>query len=139
MSLFKYLLIGLCAGLCAGCSSGPEPPDQEMIDLQEVKQVLHMAARRTNRPPARLADLDPFQAKYQEAYNSVKSGDFVVLWGTPVLWGMPNKKGVNIATSEVVLAYGKNVPANGGYVLTSAGNVSKMTPAEFASAPKAKK
>jgi hypothetical protein len=39
----------------------------------------------------------------------------------------------------LVLAYGKAVPTGGGYVLTSAGKVTKMSAAEFASAPKKKK
>jgi hypothetical protein len=104
-----------------------------MVDLQEVKQLLFAAARRTGNPPARLADLDPFQTKYPEAYHSVKSGDHVVLWGTPI------KKTGDVGKPEMVLAYGKNVPTDGGYVLTSAGTVTKMSAAEFAAAPKTKK
>jgi hypothetical protein len=134
MTLLKYVAIALCAGLFAGCSfGGAEAPDQEMLDLQEVRQLLHMAERRAGRPPARLSALDPFQAKYQESYNLVKSGDYVILWGTPI------KIGGDAGKPEIVVAYGKNVPTTGGYVLTSAGKVTKMTPAEFASAPKAKK
>jgi hypothetical protein len=114
-----------------------------MSDLQEVKQMLLMAARRAGHPPVRLADLDPFQAKYQETYNLVKSGNFVVLWGAPVLWGTSTKTGTktggDVGKPEIVLAYGKDVPTNGGYVLTSAGNITKMSPAEFASAAKTKK
>jgi hypothetical protein len=104
-----------------------------MTDLQDLKQLLRTAAKRAGHPPARLSDLDPFQAKYPEVYNLVKSGDLVVLWGTPV--DMEKDAG----KSEMVLAYGKDVPTNGGYVLTSAGNVTRMSAAEFASAPKAKK
>jgi hypothetical protein len=100
------------------------------MDLQEVRQLLVAAERKTGHPPTRLSDLDPFQAKYAEAYNSVKSGDHVVLWGTPI------KKG---GEPEMVVAYGKDVPTDGGYVLTSAGRVTKMSAAEFASAPKTKK
>jgi len=104
-----------------------------MTELQELKQLLRAAANQTGHPPARLSDLDLFQAKYPEVYNLVKSGDLVVLWGTPIKMekeaGMP----------EMVLAYGKDVPTDGGYVLTSAGNVTRMSAADFASAPKAKK
>ena len=134
MTLRKSVVIALCAGLWAGCSSrGAKVTNQEMTDLQEVKQLLFAAARRTGHPPARLADLDPFQAKYTEAYNSVKSGDHVVLWGTPI------KIEKDAGKQELVLAYGKDVPTDGGSVLTSAGNVTKMSAAEFAAAPKAKK
>jgi hypothetical protein len=132
MTLPKYAAIALCAGLLAGCSSGTAI-NQEMTDLQDLKQLLRAAAKRAGHPPARLADLDPFQAKYPEVYNLVKSGDLVVLWGTPI--DMEKDAG----KLEMVLAYGRDVPTNGGYVLTSAGNVTKMSAAEFASAPKAKK
>ena len=104
-----------------------------MNDLHELKQLLRAAAKRTGHPPAGLSDLDLFQAKYPEAYKLVKSGDLVVLWGTPI------KMEKDARMPEMVLAYGKDVPQGGGYVLTSEGNVTKMSAAEFASAPKAKK
>jgi hypothetical protein len=110
-----------------------------MTDLQGIMHLLHVAARQTGRPPARLSDLDPFQSKWPEAYNSVKSGDFVVLWGTPINWGMPIKMKGDVGRPEMVLAHGKAVPTDGGYVLTSAGKVTKMSAAEFASALKIKK
>jgi hypothetical protein len=77
--------------------------------------------------------LERFQEKYPEGFQSLKSGAFVVLWGTPI------KIGGEAGKPETVVAYGKDVPTNGGYVLTSAGKVTQMSPAEFASAPKAKK
>jgi hypothetical protein len=104
-----------------------------MSDLQDLKQLLRTAAKRAGHPPARLSDLDPFQSKYPEVYQSVKSGDLVVLWGTPL------KTEKDAGKPELVLAYGKDVPTDGGYVLTSAGNVTRMSAAEFASAPRAKK
>ena len=41
--------------------------------------------------------------------------------------------------NEAVVAYEKDAPTNGGYVLLSAGSVKKMTASEFAAAPKAGK
>ena len=43
------------------------------------------------------------------------------------------------AKGEAVVAYEKQVPTDGGYVLLSAGSVKKMTAEEFAAAPKAGK
>ena len=132
MSLLKYAGIALCAGLLAGCSSGTAA-NQVKNDLQELKLLLRAAAKRAGPPPARLADLDVFQSKYPEVYGLVKSGNLVVLWGTPL------KAEKDAGKSEMVVAYGKDVPTDGGYVLTSTGNVTKMSAAEFASAPTAKK
>jgi hypothetical protein len=134
MTLHKHVLFALCVGLLAGCSSGGgNAINQEMTDLQELNQLLRAAAKRAGHPPARLADLDRFQAKYQEVYDSVKSGNLVVLWGTPIVTDK------DVGKPEMVLAYGKDVPTGGGYVLTSGGKVTQMSAAEFASAPKAKK
>jgi len=132
MSLLKYAVIALCTGLFAGCSSGTAT-NQVKNDLQELKLLLRAAAKRIGHPPARLADLDLFQSKYPEVYDLVKSGDLVVVWGTPI------KMEKDAGKPELVLAYGRDVPTDGGYVLTSTGNVTKMSAAEFASAPKAKK
>jgi hypothetical protein len=132
MNLPKYAILALCAGLLVGCSSGTVT-NQGRSDLQELKQLLHAAAKRAGHAPAKLSDLDLFQAKHPEVYNLLKSGDLVVLWGTPL------KTEKDAGKAEMVLAYGKDVPADGGYVLTSAGNVTKMSATEFASAPKARK
>jgi hypothetical protein len=55
-----------------------------------------------------------------------------------VLWGTPLKGEGQTGKDEEVLAYQKEVPAQGGYVLLSAGTVKKMSASEFQSAPKAK-
>ena len=68
-----------------------------------------------------------------KAYDSVKSGDVVVLWGTPMQGEGDSGKG------EVLMAYEKKVPTDGGYVLLSAGTVRRMSAADFAAAPKTKK
>jgi hypothetical protein len=141
MTQLNYVFIALSAALLAGCSAGgAKTIDQEMADLQEVQRLLHVVAGQTGRAPARLSDLESSQTKWPEAYQSVKSGDFVVIWGTPVNWGVRRgKTKADAGAPELVLAYGKGVPTDGGYVLTSAGNITKMTAAEFASAPKTKK
>jgi hypothetical protein len=58
----------------------------------------------------------------------VKSGDVVVLWGT-TLQGEGD-----VGKDEIVVAYEKDVPTSGGFVLLSAGTVKKMTADEFKAA-----
>ena len=131
MTLVRGMLLAAGLGLLAGCSSqqgGQAPP--EFTVLQEVNDLLHSAAGAAGRPAARLADLDPYQSMYPRAHAAVKSGDVVVLWGTPLKGEGESGKG------EVVVAYEKGVPTAGGYVLLSAGTVKKMTSAEFGAAPR---
>jgi hypothetical protein len=133
MTAFRYLVLVLCFGLFAGCSSRPaKEGDPVANDFQELNELLHVPTP-SGRPPAKLADLDRHRTMFPKAYNAVKSGDVVVLWGTPT------KGEGDVGKDEVVVAYQKNVPTEGGYVLMSAGTVTKMSAAEFASAPKAKK
>jgi hypothetical protein len=128
MTLVRGLL--LAAGLCllAGCSSRPRgQAAPELTVLQDVNGLLHSAAG-AGRPPANLADLARYESMYPQAYAKVKSGDVVVLWRTPLQGEGESGKG------EVVVAYEKGVPTDGGYVLLSAGTVKKMSASEFASA-----
>jgi hypothetical protein len=134
MTLLRWVVLFATLGLLAGCSSqtgGEAAP--ELTLLQEVNGLLHSAAGAIGRPAAKLADLDRYQSLYPRGHAAVKSGDVVVLWGAAL-------KGEGQAgKDEAVVAYEKGVPAEGGYVLMSAGTVKKMTAAEFSAAPKAGK
>ena len=126
------LAVGLA--LLAGCSksrqSGGGEPAASV--LQDVDSLIR-AAGPGNRVPAGLADLGRRQAMFPKGYEAVKSGDVVVLWGTPL------KGEGDAGKEETVVAYEKSVPNSGGYVLLSAGTVKKMSADEFRSAPKAGK
>jgi hypothetical protein len=134
--MFRAGLVVVAAGLSAlaGCSSRPRGEvARQYTLLEDVSDLLHSAAATARRPPAKLADLDRFQSMYPRGYDAIKSGAVVVLWGTPLKGEGQAGKG------ETVVAYEKDVPTNGGYVLLSAGTVKKMTAAEFEAAPKAAK
>jgi hypothetical protein len=120
-------------GLFVGCSSGTKLDQEARASgtLQEVHDLLHLSG--VGHPPSKLADLDRHRGMFPRAYEAVKSGDVVVLWGTPL-----QGEG-DVGKDEAVVAYEKAVPTAGGYVLLSAGTVKKMTAAEFNAAPKAGK
>jgi hypothetical protein len=125
----RFVVTAASLGLVMGCSSQPQAPAaREFALLRDVSDLLHAAAAR--RPPAKLADLDRFQSTYPVGYDAVKSGAVVVLWGA-ALQGEGE-----VGKNETVVAYEKDVPTTGGYVLLSAGTVKKMTVAEFEAAPK---
>jgi hypothetical protein len=131
MTRFLALFVVLAA--LSGCSSRPGGAAADVTGmpatLDDLNALLH-AATVPARPATKLADLDKYRGKFSLGYDAVKSGAVVVLWGTPV-----QDEG-DAAKGENVMAYEKDVPANGGYVLMSAGTVKKMSAAEFQSAPK---
>jgi hypothetical protein len=134
MTMLRLVVLAAGLGLLGGCSPGPgkdAPPEYGL--LQEVNELLRAADGGLGRPPAKLADLGRYQANFPRAYEAVKSGDVVVLWGAA------QKGEEEVGRDEEVLAYEKTVPSDGGYVLLSAGTVKKMTAAEFNAAPKAGK
>ena len=132
MTIVRYLVLAAGLGLFAGCSSHPAAGPETTV-LSEVNDLIHASAGAADRAPANLAELDRHKAMFPHAYDAVKSGEVVVLWGTPL------KGEGQVGKDEVVLAYEKNVPTDGGHVLLSAGTVKKMTAAEFSAAPKADK
>jgi len=124
--------VALALGLLAGCSSKPPgasvPPDLTL--LQEVNDLLR-AGGPPGRLPGKVSDLDRAKEMFPRAYETVKSGKVVVLWGAPT-----QGEG-DVGKDEKVVAYEKQTPTEGGYVLLSAGSVTKMTAEEFKAAPKA--
>ncbi|HEV8061879.1 MAG TPA: hypothetical protein VGP68_18515 [Gemmataceae bacterium] len=134
MTKFRLTSFVFCFLLVGGCSSaGPTKDDPQSTDFQELGELFHAAASKVGHAPTKLADLGTARGMFPKAYESVKSGEVIVLWGTS-----PKGEG-DVGNDEVVLAYEKKVPTEGGYVLMSAGTVKKMTAAELNSAPKAGK
>jgi hypothetical protein len=134
---FRVVLIALlCAlGAAAGCSGpgggkGEQAPQQAV--LQDVADMIRATSQPNGRGPTKLADLDRVREMYPRGYEAVKSGEVVVLWGTGV------KGEGEMGKGGEVIAYEKDAPTNGGYVLLSSGEVKQMSAAEFKAAPKAK-
>jgi hypothetical protein len=131
----QFFAVTAGLALLAGCSAGPSGGGGDAAAappaLQEVNDLLHAAG--AARPPTNLADLNRYKGKFLRGYEAVKSGEIVVLWGTPV-----QGEG-EVGQNEQVMAYEKDVPTSGGYVLMSAGTIKKMSASEFNAAPKAGK
>jgi hypothetical protein len=133
MTTAVMLLVGAATG-CSGPGGGTgEQVPQEGI-LQEVADLLRSGTQPNGRGPAKLADLDRLQSMYSRGHHAIKSGAVVVLWGSGV-----QGEGEAAAGGGEVVAYEKDVPASGGYVLLTSGQVKKMTADEFQAAPKAGK
>ncbi len=132
MALSRCVAVCAYLGLVAGCSSQPRGASvaPETTLLQDVNNLLR-AVGTGGRLPARVNDLERQKAMFPRGYETVKAGNVVVLWGAAF-----QGEG-QVGKDEVIVAYEKDVPASGGYVLFSAGTVKKLTADEFRAAPKA--
>lgn len=90
------------------------------------------AASKGGQGPTKLADLDRFQGQFDLGYQAVKSGEVVVVRGA----GMKGE-GEAAGGGGEVIAYEKDAPTKGGYVLFNSGAVKNLPAAEFTAAPKA--
>jgi hypothetical protein len=122
----------LIASLLAGCGTKPAegPAATEMSTgerLTELKELLSLAQIDLGRAPTRVQELERYQRGSPFAYQSVAKGDLVVLWGA------------NLGQGTSVVAYEKDAPTAGGWVLLQDRTVVQMSAAEFQAAPKAKK
>ena len=132
------LILGLAVVGLSGCSGGNTGGNRsstpEETALAEVCDLIRNATSSTGRPPTKVADFGRLAGTYPNGYQAVKSGEVVVLWGTAVAG-----EGGSGGGAEAVVAYEKNAPTAGGFVLWTSGKVTKVSAAEFAAAPKAKK
>jgi hypothetical protein len=82
----------------------------------------------TSKPPQSQAEIARYENAGPTAFNKIQKGEIVVLWGANPQEG----------ASDQVLAYEKQTPKTGGFVLMQDGTtVKKMTPEEFQAAKKA--
>jgi hypothetical protein len=107
----------------------PDVTTQVQVDLQEVADLLRVAKK----PPTKVTDLAAGQSAHTQAYNLIKTGDIVVVWGVP----MPGEGDMATAPKNV-LAYEKKSEQEGGYVLFLNGTIEKLSAEQFKTAPKAK-
>jgi hypothetical protein len=135
MNINGLLLAAAGAVLASGCSSKPNAGLANTAgapaSLTEARDLIRGGGP-NGRPATKLSDLDRARTLFPSGYKAIKDNEIVVLWGTPLKKGSDVEQGV----AEDVLAYEKNVPKEGGYVLFSGGTIKKMTAPEFAAAPK---
>jgi hypothetical protein len=129
------LVMGCLACLEAGCGSGkvnlsPEDGAEKVREnsMAELGEMLRLHKANTGKPPARTADLAKLAIAYPGGVRRVKNGDVVLLLGAPIAEG----------ASDKILAYEKQAPETGGYVLMQdATTIKKVNPDVFRSSPKA--
>lgn len=131
-----FLVVLLFASSLLGCSSpggvGPGMTPGQAA-LQELADLLRVAEGPQGRPPAKVADLSKMGSQFPTAYQGVKSGDIVVVWGTPM-----KGEGQGSGGDDKLVAYEKATPTEGGFVLLNSGVVNKVSASEFGGLPKGK-
>jgi hypothetical protein len=117
-----------CGSSGGGGSFEAAPDNGERYALVEVGEILRNRKLDTTTPPRNQADIARYENAGPTAFNKIQKGEIVVRWGANPQDG----------TADHVLAYEKQTPQSGGFVLMQDGTtVKKMTPQEFQAAPKA--
>ena len=126
-------LLGALGCLAAGCGGGKDKVDDarrgHVLRDIFVLYTQYMDANK-DQPPSNAQNLQPFAGQHQEGYQALQSGRCVVNWNTRLT--LPPE-----TNSNKILAYEKDVPTQGGFVLRGDSTISKMTAQEFATASRA--
>lgn len=123
----------------SGCSSPKEvkvsEEDSEQarrkLALKEVFSIYDALSRDKMMPVAKFEDV-PVEtgAGYPFGYQAMQDGNILVYWGLDII----NKTG----SDDPVLAYEKDAPVQGGYVMLASGKLVQTTPDGFKTLPKPK-
>jgi hypothetical protein len=126
------ILVASAAVAFAGCRKTREHTEDETdpqhYALFEIGYLLDLHANSKGKGAEKLADLKPYQDGYPNGFDALEKGTCVVVWGVD-----PRKKDAN-----AVMAYQKEAPAQGGFVLMGNKKIKKMTADEFNAAYKPK-
>ncbi len=135
----KYIVLATLL-LASGCSTPESHSDATANDLLSIVSYYDLYNAEQEMPPKSaemLADFaDPFNMTPGDDSGEIKrrallaKDDYVVYWG----YDLSSDREQN---SSVVLAYHKDVPTQGGYVVFGDGSVRILSKSKFASARKA--
>lgn len=121
----------------SGCGGGGEKSDEapgERLNLEYFAGDYLMYSTSQKRPPRNLADMNILNTMLSPAMNEVRNGNIIVGWGA----SLPDtEEEPGHSKAPEILAYGKEVPEKGGYVLHLDRTITRMTPEEFKAAAKA--
>ena len=128
-SLSALLLVVTGLAASTGCGDSASTPTTNngptgSAAIQELSVLLKSLADAKKKPPAKAADLAPYEAEYLTATLGIQQGRIVYAWGSGLTGG------------GTVIAYDAKAATDGGSVLLQDGTVKQMTAAEFAAAPK---
>jgi hypothetical protein len=116
-------LLTLAPGCANRNAASPEDGSPQVVRLQEIFRMAQMR-KKGNQPPAtRIEDFKQAELAYPQGFQALRSGACVFVWGA---YTNPSAD-----RATTVLAYEKEVPSQGGYVVMLDGKVKTMTAEEF--------
>jgi hypothetical protein len=134
MSFFRGVFVAatIAAIGLSGCGGAPKGGEmgQAPAELREVNDLLRQVGAASGKAPGKMSDLDKAKDNFVMGHAAVKSGKVVVIWNTRFAG-----EG-DVGKNEIPVAYEKDVPTAGGFVLLSAGSIKKMSADEFKAAKK---
>jgi hypothetical protein len=129
----------LCLVLAmAGCGGASNQvvtgDDMKQSALSDVAELYRLYIFQQHKPPTKVADFNAMEMMSPIGLRALKSGEVVAYFKAdlPDLGEEPGK-----GSGEIVLAYEKKVPEEGGQVLMLNRTIKTMTAEAFKSAPKA--
>jgi hypothetical protein len=126
-SLFLLTMVSFSTGCGGGEAGNQKIAEPGKIALEDFGQMLKTLAAEGKKAPSKLAELEPVEPMSPVGAPALRNGEIVYLWGSRYLEG-----------GTKLVAYEKQVPTNGGFVLLEDGSVKSVTVAEFGSLPKGK-
>jgi hypothetical protein len=132
--LFVFAAALVVAGVLVQPAAAQGGNQKLVNDLKQIGLAYHNYNDATNKAPSKAEDLGPYLEMNKRLLDLLKNGDVVFIWDVPL------KQIINMAgTSNTVLAYEKDAPTKGGYVLMADASVKKLSADEFKKATLAKK
>ncbi|AGA25233.1 hypothetical protein [Singulisphaera acidiphila] len=130
------VIMGTLIGITSGCGAGASTPSSTTAGtesfqhntLSEVAELLTIQKDDAKKPPQNATAFQKYRVGFPNGFKSISDGDVVVVWGATIQDG----------ASDKVIAYEKQTPELGGFVLMQDGTtIKKMTADQFKSASKA--
>jgi hypothetical protein len=133
----RKLITSACflALLAAGCGGPNQPRTVHQVgqdNLTEVGELYRHYQFTKQKPPQQLSDFNTLRSMGGNGFEALRGGSIVLRYNAKL---PDTDEDPGHAESSEVLAYQKEVPENGGYVLMLNRVVKKMTADEFKAAP----
>ncbi|WZO98930.1 hypothetical protein EP7_000521 [Isosphaeraceae bacterium EP7] len=136
----RIAFLALLTAMTTGCGGGtvsdadPDAAAIEVVSLNEVAENYRGLSIFKKAPPKSVKEFTSNEMLMGAGTTAVRDGQIIVQWGSKL--PDTNEEPGKVPSPEI-LAYYKEVPESGGYVLLLDRTVKKMTADEFKAASKA--